>query len=126
MGAVLTAGLAGHLRQAASGPNAVLTAEQASAFASNPNALIDPEGRASLPEQTLSVLRDSMAAGIRPVFWLGAITSVLAFLMTLFLPGKGQPKNDCSPAGECGETMLMAEQTTINARNQPAAEDAVM
>jgi hypothetical protein len=126
MGAVLTAGLASNLRQAATGPNPVLTTEQAAAYASNPNALIEPSARAGVPAETLGVLQNSMAAAIRPVFWLGAFTSILAFLITLFLPGYRRPESESEPSGDCGETMLMAEQTTINARNQPAADESTV
>lgn len=123
MGAVLTAGLATHLQKAAVGENSVLTVEQAAAFASNPNALIEPHARASLPVETLSVLQEAMASAIRPVFWVGAAVCVLAIFVTFMLPVRRQEAAEHEASGDCGETMLMAEQTTINARNQPAAED---
>ncbi len=123
MGAILTAGLATHLKRAAVGDNAVLTVEQAAAYASNPNALIEPSARALLPGPTLSILQEAMAASIRPVFWVGAGVSLLALFVAFVLPKRRKKKVEPGPAEDCGETMLMAEQTTINARNQPAVED---
>jgi EmrB/QacA subfamily drug resistance transporter len=121
MGAVLTAGLATHLQKAATGDNRVLTVEQANAYASNPNALIEPQARAAVSPETLSILQEAMAGAIRPVFWLGAFTSILALFATLFLPKLKRAASEPDSSSECGETMLMAEQTTINARNQPTA-----
>lgn len=118
MGAVLTAGLAGELNRAAEGENNVISIEQAVQFASNPNALIEPNAKAALPSETLEILQSAMAASIRPVFWVGAVMAFLALLVALFLPKPekaGQKDVD-------GERLLMAEQTNINARNQPVAE----
>ncbi|MEP6789105.1 MAG: MFS transporter, partial [Acidobacteriota bacterium] len=124
MGAVLTAGLSTQLLKAATGEGSGLTAEQAQNLASNPNALIDPVAKAGLPAGILPVLQDSMAAAIQPVFWVVVVVCILALLASLMLPrqrvGDGAGRTD----ENVGETMLMAEQTTINARNQPAAEDA--
>ena len=123
MGAVLTSGLAANLRNAANIPNSLMTAEQASAYASNPNALIEPQARTAIPEDTLAVLQEAMTDAIHPVFWVGAIVSVLAFLMAFLLPPQIKERiHDTSE--DCGESMLMAEQTTINARNQPDANAA--
>jgi MFS family permease len=119
MGAILTAGLATQLQKAAVGESAILTSEQAAAFASNPNALIEPQARAALPAETLTVLQEAMAAAIHPVFWSGAAVCLLALLSVFMLPKhREEPES-----ADCGEKMLMAEQTTINARNQPTATD---
>jgi len=124
MGAVLTAGLSTQLLKAATSDGSGLTAEQAQNLASNPNALIEPTAKASLPAGILPVLQDSMAAAIQPVFWVVVVVCILALLASLMLPR--QRIGDHAPTNEnAGETMLMAEQTTINARNQPSAEDAV-
>ncbi len=122
MGAVLTAGLATQLQRAAVGDDSVLTTEQATSYASNPNALIEPQARAGLPPATLAVLQESMAGAIRPVFWVGAGVSFLALLAAFMLPVRNREPGERTPSEDCGETMLMAEQTTINARNQPDAE----
>ena len=124
MGAVLTAGLAAQLQKAAVGENSVLTVEQAAAYASNPNALIDPNAKASLPVETLSVLQEAMASAIHPVFWVGAFASILALFATFMLPKRRREAQELEANDDCGETMLMAEQTTINARNQPAASNS--
>ena len=122
MGAVLTGGLATQLQKAAAGPESVITAEQAAGFASNPNALIDPTAKAALQPAVLSTLQESMTAAIHPVFWVGAVVSILALLAALMLPKRRREADGHEAADDCGETMLMAEQTTINARNQPVAE----
>lgn len=118
MGAVLTSGLASNLRNAANVPNSQITVEQSAAFASNPNALIEPKARAALPAETLAVLQESMTMAVHPVFWVGAIVCIIAFFVALFLPPRLK-ENLHDTSEDCGETMLMAEQTTINARNQP-------
>ena len=123
MGAMLTSGLASQLQKAAVGANSVITVEQAEAFASNPNALIEPQARAGLSVETLTVLQRSMAAAIHPVFWMGALVSVMSLLVAFMLPGKGQTLDEREITDDCGEKMLMAEQTTINARNQPSSQD---
>ncbi len=119
MGAFLTAGLATQLNQAARNGDQNLTTEQAAAFAANPNALIDPQAKASLPPETLNVLQEAMAVSVHKVFRVGAILSFLALLVALYLP-KQETEVHKSDA-DAGEKMFMAEQTTINARNQPEA-----
>ncbi len=119
MGAVLTAGLGSHLQAAAVGPNAVITPDQASAFASNPNALIDPAAKATLDPAVLGALKEAMTAAIHPVFIVGAIVAILALIASLMLPKR---HSQASYDDNLGERMLMAEQTTINARNEPRAE----
>jgi EmrB/QacA subfamily drug resistance transporter len=112
MGAVLTASLAGQLNQAAD--EGRLTRDQAEEFASNPNALIEPTAKASVPEETLTVLQTALAKAIHPVFWAGAVMAGLGFIVVLFLPGEEGKEEPVD-----GERLIMAEQTTINARNQP-------
>jgi len=121
MGAVLTSGLTSNLSHAADAPGSVLTAEQAAAFASNPNALIDPVAKSQLTPEVLGVLQNAMTSAIHPVFIVGAVVAILALLTVLLLPrpSKEQP---CPPGADCGETMLMAEQTTIDPRNEPSIE----
>ena len=120
MGAVLTAGLATQLKTAATnGGN--LTVERAAELASNPNALIDPQAKSALAPETLAVLQNAMAASIHKVFWVGAVLSFLALLVAFFLP-KQRADEAHRTDPQAGEKMYMAEQTTINARNQPAAD----
>lgn len=121
MGAVLTAGLATQLHNVALGGTTSLTIEQASDFAHNPNALIDPQAKASIPAETLTILQNAMAAAIHPSFWVAAIVTVFALITCFFLP-KDRKEEIHRTDGNAGERMIMAEQTTINARNQPVAE----
>ena len=121
MGAFLTAGLATQLNQVAQTGGTNLTVEQAAAFAANPNALIDPQAKASLPPETLDVLQQAMAVSVHKVFFVGAILSLLALFVAYFLPKQSNQSEVHSTDSDCGEKMLMAEQTTINARNQPEA-----
>lgn len=123
MGAALTAGLATQLLKVAEIPGSSLTHAQAEELASNPNALIEPQAKASLPPETLETLQDAMAAAIHPVFWVGAAVSVLALFASLLLPKKKVGAAPDHADSDCGETMLMAEQTVINARNQPVADN---
>ncbi len=116
MGAVLTAGLASELHAVAEAPNSAFTHEQASELASNPNAIIEPGAKAELPEETLVILQRAMAGAMHPVFWVGAIMSLLALGVTVFLPKPGPLSSEID-----GERLVMAEQTNINARNQPLA-----
>ena len=118
MGAVLTAGLAGQLRAAAGDGPGDLTIEQAENFASNPNALIDPVAKAGIPEETLTILQTALASAIHPAFWVGALMSALGLVAVLFLPKAEHPIDHEID----GERLIMAEQTNINARNQPVAE----
>jgi len=119
LGAVLTAGLSSQLIKAA-GTGGALTAQQAQSLAENPNALIEPAAKAALPAGILPVLQDAMAAAIQPVFWVVAFVCVLSLIASFFLP---KPERQSTADGNVGERMLMAEQTTINARNEPAAEN---
>lgn len=116
MGAVLTAGLASQLHQVAETENSTISHEQAAEYASNPNALIEPTAKALLPQETLYILQQAMAAAIHPVFWVGAFMSLLALIVVLFLP---KPEHESADVD--GERLVMAEQTNINARNQPVA-----
>jgi EmrB/QacA subfamily drug resistance transporter len=125
MGAFLTAGLAGQLNVAAQNGNTNLTVEQAQAFAGNPNALIDPAAQSQISPETLDILQEAMAVSIHRVFWVGAILSLLAGGVAFLLPVQPKKKNEdeIHLSTDCGETMIMAEQTTINRRNQPEAID---
>ena len=123
MGAFLTAGLASQLTSIAQNGDANMSVEQAQVFAANPNALVDPAAKAKISPETLSILQQAMAVSIHRVFWVGAILSTLAFGVSFLLPAQGKKKEDeeVHLSKDCGERMLMAEQTTINQRNQPEA-----
>jgi EmrB/QacA subfamily drug resistance transporter len=120
MGAVLTSGLASQLIKAAGG-SGVLSVQQAESLASNPNGLIDPAAKAALPAGVLPVLQDAMAAAIHPVFLVVVVVCLLALVASLFLPSESGAAAEHNKA--VGEKMLMAEQTMINRRNEPIAEE---
>lgn len=122
MGAFLTAGLATQLDLAAQNGNADLTVEQARLFAENPNALVDPAAQAAVKPETLVVLREAMAISIHRVFWIGAILSALALAVAFLLPKQSIEAETHRTDPNAGGKMYMAEQTTINARNQPSAD----
>lgn len=117
MGAVLTASLTTELRKSATdgGP---LSEQQAIEFASNPNALIEPAAKAQVPAETLAILQNALARAIHPVFWVGALMAGLGLLVVIFLPREGEEEKRVD-----GERLIMAEQTNINARNQPVISD---
>lgn len=109
MGAVLTAGLATQLRNAAKGSEHLLTDEQAELFAANPNALIDPAAKASLPSDILRVLQGSMAAAMQPVFLFGAGVCVVGLFVVFFLPGNKKVDVESDPIAGRGEDDLASE-----------------
>ncbi len=121
MGAVLTSGLASELNRVAVGGSQYLSVAQAAEFASNPNALIEPQAKAQIPVETLDILQNSMATSIHKVFWVGAVLSAMAFFVSLLLPKESNGKIHKTD-GDVGEKTLMAQQTTINPRNQPVAQ----
>ena len=119
MGVALTIGLSSQLHKMADQPGSPFTHEQAAAFAEDPNALIAPDAKAQLPPATLSTLQNAMAAAIHPLFWIGAFVSLMAVFASFFLPTREESETDETRPKPFGEKMIMAEQTVINARNQP-------
>ncbi len=121
MGAVLTAGLAAQLNAVAHNGSGDLSVEQAAELSANPNALIDPQARSGLSAETFEILQEAMATSIHRVFWVGALLSAMALLVAFLLP-KQHISEIHRTDGQVGEKTLMAQQTTINARNQPTVE----
>lgn len=125
MGAFLTAGLSTELKNVAQSGNANLTIKSAAEFAANPNALIDPQAKANLQDETLEILQTAMEASINRIFWLGAAFSAVALLVAFLLPREIDKYENFSEEKKnftTSEKMLMAEQTVINAENEPVAE----
>jgi EmrB/QacA subfamily drug resistance transporter len=116
MGAFLTAGLAAQLNNIAKNNSHLISVEQAAELAENPNALIEPEAKASLSPATLDILQEAMAKSIHNVFWIGAALSLAALFVTFLLP-KENEKDETVIVD--GEQMLMAEHTTIDPKNEP-------
>ena len=125
MGAVLSAGLASHLQRVARTGAGPLTPERAAELASNPNALIDPQASAALPPEVLDELRESLAAAIHNVFWTGTALAGLALLVAFWLPRHGDtaviPPDEETCCSETGERMVLAEFTTLEPEEEPAA-----
>jgi len=122
MGVALTIGMNTQLSKVAELPGSPFSREQAAEFAANPDALIEPQARAGMPQETLMILQDAMAAAVHPVFWVGAAVSLLALFVVFFMPSHRADKDEECIGEDCGEKMIMAEQTMINARNQPVAD----
>jgi EmrB/QacA subfamily drug resistance transporter len=128
MGAVLSAGLASHLNEVARRGTGALTPEHAAQLAANPNALIEPQARATLPPTALEALQDSMTSAIHNVFWVGTVLAALALLVSFWLPRRTDvaflaPSEEACCA-ETGERMVMAELTTIDPEHEPVAAPA--
>jgi EmrB/QacA subfamily drug resistance transporter len=128
MGAVLSAGLASHLNQIAQGGAGALTPERAAELAANPNALIEPQARATLSPAVLDALQGSLASAIHNVFWVGTVLAALALLVSFWLPRSDDhaysppPEEAC--CAETGERMMMAELTTLDPEHEPVAASA--
>lgn len=117
MGAFLSAGLASNLQEAARKPMAILSLDDASRLAANPNALIEPLARAALPAPTLHLLQISLSDALKDVFVVALIVSVLALLVVLRLPEHkafpADPKQESPPPDAIQEDRLaMAEAVT--------------
>lgn len=128
MGAVLSAGLASHLGEAARAGAAGLTEERAAELAANPNALVEPSAQAALPPATLDALRDALARSVHRVFWAGTAVSALALLVTFALPRRGRPDAAREPTDEaCGveacERLVVAELAALDPEHEPAAAE---
>jgi len=124
MGAVLSAGLAAHLGEAARA--GALSEERAAELASNPNALVEPGAQAALPPATLDALRDALASSVHRVFWAGTVVSGLALLITFALPRRGRggatpPEEACGV--EACERMVMAELAALDPAHEPVAAE---
>ena len=125
MGAVLSAGLASHLNEVAQRGGSALTPERAAELSANPNALIEPQARATLPEGALDALQESFAAAIHKVFWVGTALAALAMLVAFWLPRTSDdtfktPSEEACCA-ETGERMMIAELATLDPEHEPAA-----
>jgi len=52
------------------------------------------KGQAEFFPRTVSAIRDSLAAGVRSVFWVSAVTMLMAFLLICTLPMKNRRGNN--------------------------------
>jgi EmrB/QacA subfamily drug resistance transporter len=104
MGAVLSAGLASQLGEAARSGRGSLTPERAAELSADPSALIEPQARAGLSPAIVDVLEDSMAGAMHNVFWVGTVLAGLALLVSFSLPRRSEASSEAEvmthPAGE--------------------------
>jgi EmrB/QacA subfamily drug resistance transporter len=126
MGVVLSAGLSSHLNGIAQSGNSALTPERAAELAANPNALIEPQARATLSPAALDALQGSLSAAIHNVFWVGTALAALALLVAFWLPrsssvGPDKPPTEEACCAETGERMIMAELATLEPEDEPVA-----
>lgn len=125
MGTVMTLSLATHVSeiQSASG----LPEEEVARIVRNPSELVDPIARARQKPELISAMSGALSGALHNVFMAGAAFAVIAFLSGLWLPSgplktsseTAKEKIPSTPA-EC-ERLLMAEMTTIDPDNEPAA-----
>ena len=130
MGAFLSAGLASNLQKAALSPMAIITSQQATELAANPNALIDLSSRAAMSSDMLHLLQSSLSAALKNVFLVGMIMSAIALFIVFRLPAKIAARDQAPmppPAKACeaqsGERMVIAEFATIDPDHEPAVID---
>jgi EmrB/QacA subfamily drug resistance transporter len=131
MGAFLSAGLASNLQKAALNPMAIITTQQATELAANPNALIEPSSRTAMSSDMLHLLQSALSAALRNVFLVGMIMSAIALFIVFRLPQKIAARADQTPMpppakaceAQSGERMVIAELTTIDADHEPTAVD---
>lgn len=123
MGTVLSAGLTSYLSEFASrNPNA-LSPQRAAELAANPNALIEPAARATLPPPALGALQSALTYSIHNVFWVATIVSALALLASFALPrqgeGKTKPPTEETCSAEKCERLIAAELATFDPEHEP-------
>jgi EmrB/QacA subfamily drug resistance transporter len=130
MGTVMTISLASHISdiQRETG----ISEEEVSAAVHNSSALVDPIGHAEMKAERpalLQAMESALGGALRTVFMVGTGFAALALLSGFWLPpeelrpttraDQRADKIASSPA-EC-ERLLMAEMTTIDPDNEPAA-----
>lgn len=118
MGAILTASF--HAASVDIARSSALPASQVRSIGAE--VLIDPAAQRGIPAQTLAALRTALVDSIRNVFHAGAVASVLGLIACFWLPGLSAvaaARADRQPLEDCGEQMLMAEITMIDAPHEP-------
>jgi EmrB/QacA subfamily drug resistance transporter len=112
MGAVLSAGL-----------NSRLGGIQV-----NPNSLLEPSARATIPAAVLSQLQEALFESLQNVFRLAMIVSAVSLVIVFALPSEDKkdprtivPEEACEPKS-C-ERLVLAGMSTIDPDHEPAAGD---
>jgi EmrB/QacA subfamily drug resistance transporter len=123
MGTVLSAGLTSYLTDFSSRNQNALSTEKAAELAANPNALIEPAARATLPAPALRALQSALTYSIHNVFWVATVVAALALLASFALPGQGDrktrpPTEESCSTEEC-ERLVAAELATFDPEHEP-------
>lgn len=123
MGTVLSAGLTSYLSEFAGRNPAALSPQRASELAANPNALIEPAARATLPPTALNALQSALTYAIHNVFWVATIVAALALLTSFALPratkGAAQSPTDENCSAASCERLVAAELATFDPEHEP-------
>ncbi|HEX8174830.1 MAG TPA: MDR family MFS transporter [Pyrinomonadaceae bacterium] len=127
MGTVLSAGLTSYLSDFAGRNPQALAPQRAAELAANPNALIEPAARATLPPAALDALQNALASAIHNVFWVATVVSALALLASFALPraGKGgasKPPSEETCSTEQCERLVAAEIATFDPEHEPVEQ----
>ncbi|HEX8748532.1 MAG TPA: MDR family MFS transporter [Pyrinomonadaceae bacterium] len=127
MGTVLSAGLTSYLSDFAARNPQALAPQRAAELAANPNALIEPSARASLPPAALDALQSALASAIHNVFWVATVVAALALLASFALPragrdGASQPPSEENCSTEQCERLVAAEITTFDPEHEPVEQ----
>ncbi|HET7712270.1 MAG TPA: MDR family MFS transporter [Thermoanaerobaculia bacterium] len=122
LGALMTAGLAANLREAAANPGSPLTPAQAEELAANPSALVSPEARRGIRPAALEILQESLGRSIRTVFAASGVLSAAALIFAFFLP-RDRPvsvaRRDEPIVEQDGEKFVMAEMAVLDPEHEP-------
>ncbi|HKS30429.1 MAG TPA: MDR family MFS transporter [Pyrinomonadaceae bacterium] len=127
MGTVLSAGLTSYLSDFSSRNPQALAPERAAELAANPNALIEPAARATLPPTALEALQSALASAIHNVFWVATVVSALALLAVFALPRASEehashpPSEEACSAEQC-ERLVAAELATFDPEHEPVEQ----
>jgi EmrB/QacA subfamily drug resistance transporter len=124
MGTVLSAGLTSYLSDFAARNPGALSVQRAAELAANPNALIEPAARATMPPAALNALQSALASAIHNVFWVATVVAALALLAVFALPRAGDsaaapaPTEETCTAESC-ERLVAAELATFDPEHEP-------
>lgn len=80
-------------------------------FATDPNALVNPEARAHLPAAELMALQGALEGSLRTIFASCAVVVLMALAAALTLPSRHLEAR--------ADRMVMAELTTIDPKHEP-------
>jgi EmrB/QacA subfamily drug resistance transporter len=123
MGTVLSAGLTSYLSDFAGRNPGSLSPQRAAELAANPNALIEPAARSTLPPAALDALQGALTSAIHNVFWVATVVAALALLATFALPRAGEATAPSPPEETCTtescERLVAAELATFDPEHEP-------